>query len=99
MYNYLIQEVCRIYGDYLLAKKYYEDSALIYEQGGMLTQAMGSWEKAVCPSYCLAVAKTLSLGPNEMTSLCRRLVDSLNEGKRHLEASHLLLEYLVTIAI
>jgi len=65
----------------------------------MFTQAMGAWEKAVCPSYCLAVAKTLNLGPNEMTSLCRRLVDSLNEGKRHLEASHLLLEYLVTIKV
>ena len=65
----------------------------------MFTQAMGSWEKAVCPSYCLAVAKTLNLGPNELTSLCRRLVDSLNEGKRHFEASQLLLEYLVTMKI
>jgi elongator complex protein 1 len=88
------QEVCRIYGDYLLSKKYFEDSALIYERGGMMDKAVDSWEKAVCPSYCLSAAKTLGLSPNEMSSLCRRLVESLTDGKRHLEASHLLLEYL-----
>jgi len=60
----------------------------------MTSQAVDAWEKAVQPSYCLAAAKTLNLLPNEMTSLCRRLVSSLVDAKRHGEASNLLVEYL-----
>jgi hypothetical protein len=77
-----------------MTKKYFEDAALIYERGLMKAQAVEAWEKAVSPSYCLSAAKTLDLLPNEMTSLCRRLVSSLVDSKRHIEASHILVEYL-----
>ena len=91
---YILQEICRVYGDYLLSKKYFEDAALIYEKGLLTSQAIEAWEKAVNPSYCLAAAKMLNLSPNEMTSLYRRLVSRLVDEKRHTEASNLLVEYL-----
>lgn len=50
-------DICRIYADYLLAKKYYEDAALMYERGGLKLQAIDAWEKSLNWGYCIALSK------------------------------------------
>lgn len=77
-----------------MSKKYFEDAALIYGMGQMTSEALEGWEKAAHPMYCLSAAASLGLSTNETSSLCRRLVASLVDGKRHVEASNLLVEYL-----
>lgn len=88
------KEVCRIYGDYLLIKKYCEDAALIYEAGGLLLEAVQAWEKSPNWSYCLALAKTVVHPQNEFVALCRRIAEKLREEKRFSEAAQVLNEYL-----
>ena len=65
------------YADYLYSKKYYEDSALMYESGYDNINAMKAWEQAGNWSYCLALASKEKLSTSEFEALCRRLVEKL----------------------
>ena len=61
--------VCGAYGDYLVAKKYYEDAAMIYERGDFRAEAVAAWEKSLNWRMCLAAAQAA----NEMTAAEFRL--------------------------
>lgn len=87
-------EVCRAYGEYLATKKYYEDSALIYEAGGMDIEAVASWEQSNNWRYCLALGKRAVKPASEFTALCRRVIEKLKEAHRFREASQIFVEYL-----
>ena len=65
------------YADYLFSKKYYEDSALMYELGEDRTNAVKAWEQAGNWSYCLALASHGKMPSSEFEELCRRLVERL----------------------
>lgn len=89
-YSRLGNDVCRIYGDYLLTKKYYEDAALMYDRGGLPLQAVNAWEKSLNWKYCIALAQATKLPNVEFHKLCSRLVESLKECKRYGEAAQIL---------
>ena len=60
------REVCRAYGDYLAAKKYYEDAAMIYERGEFWLEGVAAWEKSMNWRMCLGAAqKTNQMAPAE----------------------------------
>ena len=87
-------EMCRIYGDYLVSKKYYEDAALIYEAANLNLEAISAWEQSENWNFCLSLAQEHIRIPAEMTNLCLRLVEKLKDSHRHAEAANILLEYL-----
>ena len=61
--------MCGAYGDYLVAKKYYEDAAMIYERGAFRAEAVAAWEKSLNWRMCLAAAQA----GNKMTATEFRL--------------------------
>ena len=63
------KEVCGAYGDYLVAKKYYEDAAMIYERGALQAEAVAAWEKSLNWRMCLTAAQA----GNKMTASELRL--------------------------
>ena len=65
------QQICQLYGDYLVSKKYYEDAALIFEAGKLNVEAVSAWEQSGNWYYCLSLAKSVISIPNEYSSLCR----------------------------
>ena len=65
------QQICQLYGDYLVSKKYYEDAALIFEAGKLNVEAISAWEQSGNWYYCLSLAKSVISIPNEYSSLCR----------------------------
>lgn len=87
------QKLCQIYGDYLLTKRYYEEAALIYEQGLLLTEALDAWEQSLNWSYCLSLAPQVLSQPDYF-NLCQRLADSLKCDRRYKEAAEVLTNYL-----
>lgn len=65
------QQICQIYGEYLVSKKYFEDAALIFEAGNLNVEAVSAWEQSGNWNYCLSLAKSVIKVPNEYSSLCR----------------------------
>ena len=58
--------MCRAYGDYLAAKKYHEDAAMIYEKGEFWLEGVAAWEKSMNWRMCLSTAqKTKEMVPAE----------------------------------
>ena len=88
------REVCRIYGDYLITKRYFEDAALVYEAGDLKVEAVDAWEKSPNWSNCLAQASDVVQNKTQFIELCRRLAEKLLEEKRPLPAAQIFLEYL-----
>ena len=87
-------EMCRIYGDYLITKKYFEDAALIYEAANLNLEAINAWEQSENWNFCLSLAQEHIKIPAEMANLCSRLVEKLKDSHRHAEAANILMEYL-----
>ena len=69
------------YADYLFSKKYYEDSALMYESGNDRTNAIKAWEQAGNWAYCLALATSEKMPSSEFELICRRLIEKLKGNK------------------
>ena len=69
------------YADYLFSKKYYEDSALMYESGNDRTNAIKAWEQAGNWAYCLALATSEKIESSEFELICRRLIEKLKGNK------------------
>ena len=60
------REVCRAYGDYLVAKRYHEDAALVYESGEFWLEGVAAWEKSANWRMCLTAAqKSKQMAPAE----------------------------------
>ena len=82
------------YGNYLEQKRYFEDAALIFQDGGHNREAMTSWLKDGNWQFCIAKAWELNFSPAEITILYESLVQKLKEEKRFKEAAHLAKDFL-----
>jgi hypothetical protein len=62
----LYWDICRSYGDYLVAKKYYEDADMTYELGLCSNKAVDAWEKSLNWQLCLAMAQEISMHTHDV---------------------------------
>ena len=83
----------KLYADYLLAKKYYEEAALLYERSKCVPEALHAWERALNWRYCIALAKSSNLGALEFQQLCDRLVEQLKNASKHRDAAEVIREF------
>ena len=77
-----------------MAKKYYEDAALIFERGNLTSEALEAWERSRNVDMCLSCAHTLNLEKSDLHSLCTRLAEALKEDRRYGDAARILSHYL-----
>ena len=75
------KDICKAYGTYLMSKKYFEDSALVFESGGWLEDAVEAWSFSSDWMACLAAAKPIKDTVN-FAQLCRKIVDKLINERR-----------------
>lgn len=88
------KEICKVYGEYLVSKKYYEDAALILERSNLLKEASEAWEKALNWRFSLALAQRAGFSVLDTVALCQRLVQRLTDNQRFAEAAIIYKDHL-----
>eukprot|EP01135_Chromosphaera_perkinsii_P003469 Nk52_evm7s244 gene=Nk52_evmTU7s244 len=82
-----VKAVYKLYGDYLVAKKYYKDAGHTYVNAGEYSSAMDAFKRALEWEYMFHCASKLSLNEAEYASLATGMAESLCEKQRFLDAS------------
>ncbi|KAG5673316.1 hypothetical protein PVAND_003376 [Polypedilum vanderplanki] len=87
------QKVCSLFGDYLRMKGKLLDASLMYERGHDYQQALSSARNILDWKRCLILARKSNYGETELNDLAEKLILSLNELGRYLEASELIRKF------
>uniref|UniRef100_A0A0K2SVS6 Elongator complex protein 1 n=1 Tax=Lepeophtheirus salmonis TaxID=72036 RepID=A0A0K2SVS6_LEPSM len=86
--NELFIPISEEYGNYLFAKRYYEDAALLFELSGNKEKSLNSWKR--CGKWRNVLCHDLE--NSEQT--CLSFIEELSTEKKHIEVAEIYLSYL-----
>lgn len=94
-YTKLHNEVCVLFGDYLRTKGKLLEASLMYERGNDFNQALSSARNVLDWKRCLILARKCNYSEDALQDLATKLVSSLTNLGRFIEASEILRKFNV----
>ena len=81
------KQICHSYGEYLEAKKYYEEASIMYQKSGHLDKAVAQAQAGLCWQRAGHLARTAGWSTEQLVQLYRQLADQLEAAGRYQESA------------
>ncbi|GFT28989.1 elongator complex protein 1 [Nephila pilipes] len=82
------------YGDYLMTKRYFDESGIIFTRCEMHEKALIAYKESLNWQMILCSATKLNYAENKLACLCHEVSEKLKSSQRYLDAAHLLEHYV-----
>ncbi|CAF1231544.1 unnamed protein product [Rotaria sordida] len=89
-----INQIIKLYGDYLITKKYYIEAALIYERGKFYEQASKAYRQGKDVQNSLKLLPNISKQPNVNVDEYRSLAEQFRHDSLYIESGQIYENYL-----
>ena len=88
------KEVARIYGEFLLKKRLYQEAGIMFHRSDSLREALNAYKLAGSWQEVIITSTQMKLSVAELQVLYKELVERLKSDKKYEEAAYILINYL-----